>query len=268
MIIDWFTVGAQTFNFIILVWLMKRFLYKPILHAIDERERRIAAELADADAKKAEAQKESDELRLKNETFEEERAALLSKATDEATMERQRLLDNARKAAEVLSLKQQETLSNEWRDMHHAIRARVQKDVFAIAGKALKDLATASLSERMVDMLTQRLKEMDDPTKSVLAQAFKTASEPALIRTAFDLPEEQRAVIQHALNETFSAEIQVRFQTEPDLISSIELTAHGQKVAWSISDYLMSLEQGVEELLKEKNKPFVNVEPEPETRST
>lgn len=268
MIIDWFTVGAQTFNFIILVWLMKRFLYKPILHAIDERERRIAAELADADAKKAEAQKESDELRLKNEAFEEERAALLSKATDEATMERQRLLDNARKAAEVLSLKQQETLSNEWRDMHHAIRARVQKDVFAIAGKALKDLATASLSERMVDMLTQRLKEMDDPTKSTLAQAFKTASEPALIRTAFDLPEEQRAVIQHALNETFSAEIQVRFQTEPDLISGIELTAHGQKVAWSISDYLMSLEQGVEELLKEKNKPFVNVEPDPETRST
>jgi len=152
--------------------------------------------------------------------------------------------------------------------MHNAIRVRIQKDVFAaIAGKALKDLATASLEERMVDMFTQRLKEMDDPTKSTLAEAFKTASEPALIRTAFDLPEEQRAVIQHTLNETFSSEIQVRFQTEPDLISGIELTAHGQKVAWSISDYLMSLEQGVEELLKEKNKPYVNVEPEPETRS-
>jgi len=267
MIIDWFTVGAQTFNFIILVWLMKRFLYKPILHAIDERERRIAAELADADAKKAEAQKESDELRLKNEAFDQERAALLSKATDEVNIEKQRLLDNARKAAEVLSLKQQETLSNELRDMHNAIRVRVQKDVFAIAGKALKDLATVSLDERMVDMLTQRLKEMDNPTKSALAEAFKTVSEPALIRTAFDLPEEQRAVIQHALNETFSAEIQVRFQTEPDLISGIELTAHGQKVAWSISDYLMSLEQGVEELLKKNNTPYVNVEPEPETRS-
>jgi len=103
MIIDWFTVGAQTFNFIVLVWLMKRFLYKPILHAIDERERRIAAELADADAKKAEAQKESDELKLKNEAFDQERAALLSKATDEVNIEKQRLLDNARKAAEVLS---------------------------------------------------------------------------------------------------------------------------------------------------------------------
>ena len=38
MLIDWFTVGAQALNFLILVWLMKRFLYQPILHAIDERE--------------------------------------------------------------------------------------------------------------------------------------------------------------------------------------------------------------------------------------
>ena len=46
MLIDWFTVGAQALNFLILVWLMKRFLYKPILTAIDTREKRIAAELA------------------------------------------------------------------------------------------------------------------------------------------------------------------------------------------------------------------------------
>ena len=43
MLIDWFTVGAQALNFLILVWLMKRFLYKPILHAIDAREKRIAS---------------------------------------------------------------------------------------------------------------------------------------------------------------------------------------------------------------------------------
>ena len=47
MLIDWFTVAAQALNFLILVWLMKRYLYKPIRHAIDEREKRIAAELAE-----------------------------------------------------------------------------------------------------------------------------------------------------------------------------------------------------------------------------
>ena len=56
MLIDWFTVGAQSLNFLILVWLMKRFLYKPILAAIDTREKGIVAKLAEADAKMADAQ--------------------------------------------------------------------------------------------------------------------------------------------------------------------------------------------------------------------
>jgi len=75
------------------------------------------------------------------------------------------------------------------------------------------------------------------------------------VRSAFDLPAEHRAAIQSALNETFLAEIHVRFETAPGLISGIELTTNGQKVAWSIADYLGSLEKGVDELLKEKDKP-------------
>src|SRR5450631_1658984 len=101
MLIDWFTVGAQAINFIILVWLLKRFLYKPILNAVDAREKRVAAELADAAAKKAEAVKERDEFRHKNEEFDQQRVTLLSKAAEEAKAERQRLLSEARQAADV-----------------------------------------------------------------------------------------------------------------------------------------------------------------------
>jgi F-type H+-transporting ATPase subunit b len=75
---------------------------------------------------------------------------------------------------------------------------------------------------------------------------------------------EQRAAIQNALNETFSAEIHLRFETAPDLISGIELTTSGQKVAWSIADYLASLGKGVDELLKEEAKPEAKAEPKPE----
>ena len=35
MLIDWFTVAAQVVNFLVLMWLLKRFLYKPIVYAID-----------------------------------------------------------------------------------------------------------------------------------------------------------------------------------------------------------------------------------------
>ena len=87
------------------------------------------------------------------------------------------------------------------------------------------------------------------------------------MRSAFDLPEAQRAAIQKALNETFSAEVHVRFETAPDLISGIELTTNGQKIAWSIADYLASLEKGVGELLKEKDKPEAKAEPKPQAKA-
>jgi F-type H+-transporting ATPase subunit b len=264
MLIDWFTVGAQALNFLILVWLMRRFLYKPILHAIDEREKHVATELANADAKKAEAQKEHAEFQRKNAEFDQQRAALLSKATGEAEAERQRLLDEARKAAVALSSKRQETLRNEEHNLHQAIRRRTQQEVFAIARKALTDLATTSLEERLGEVFTRRLREMDAKAKQGLGEALKSASDPAVVRSTFDVPAEQRAAIQNALNETFSAEIRVRFETAPDLVSGIELTTNGQKVAWSIADYLASLEKGVDELLKEKDKPEAKAEPKPE----
>ncbi len=267
MLIDWFTVVAQALNFLILVWLMKRFLYKPILHAIDEREKRIATELANADAKKAEAQKERDEFQHKNEEFDQQRAALLSKATDDAQAKRLQLLDEARKAAEAFSAKRQETLRNDAHSLNQAISRRAQQEVFAITRKALTDLATTSLEERLGEVFTRRLREMDGHAKARFAEALKASSDPALVRSAFDLPAEQRAVIQNALNETFSAEIDIRFETAPDLISGIELSVNGQKVGWSIADYLSSLEKGVVELLKESDEPEAKAKPAPEAKA-
>ena len=267
MLIDWFTVGAQALNFLILVWVLKRFLYQPILHAIDAREKLIARELADAAAKKTEAQKERDDFQHKNEKFDQERAALLTKAIDEAKAERLRLLDEARKAADALSAKRQETLRNDAHNLNQAISRRTQQEVFAISRKALTDLATTSLEERLGEVFTRRLREMGGPAKEALGKALKTATEPALVRSAFDLPAAQRATIQNALNETFSADIHLRFETAPDLVSGIELTSNGQKVAWSIADYLSSLAKGVDELLKEKDQPPPKPEHKPEVQS-
>jgi F-type H+-transporting ATPase subunit b len=263
MLIDWFTIGAQALNFIVLVWLLKRYLYKPILDAIDAREHRIATELADAAAKEAEAKKERDEFQHKNQVFDQQRAELLSKATDEAKAERQRLLDEARQAADALSAKRQAALRGDAQRLNQAISRRAQQEVFAIARKALTDLATTNLEERVVEVFIRRLHAMDGKAKEGLAKALKTTSGPALVRSAFDLPAEQRVAIQNAINETFSAESRVRFETAPDLISGIELTTNGQKVAWSIADYLASLEKGVGELLKEQDKSEAKAKPEP-----
>ena len=255
MLIDWFTVGAQAMNFLILVWLLQRFLYKPVLNAIAVREKRIAAELADAAAKQADASKERDAFQRKNEAFDAARTALLAKATDDANAERERLLDTAKQAADALSTQRGDALRNEATRLSQAVTRTTQDEVFAIARKALADLASVSLEAQMVDVFERRLRALDTEAKASIAAALSSGSTPALVRSAFDLPGEACAAIQHALNETFGKTVAVRFETAPELISGIEFSANGQKVAWSIGDYLTSLDAGVRALLDKRSQP-------------
>ncbi|HUE16231.1 MAG TPA: F0F1 ATP synthase subunit delta, partial [Planctomycetaceae bacterium] len=268
---DWFTVVAQAINFLILVWLLKRFLYKPILHAIDEREKGIAAQLAEAEAKQAEAQQERDDFQHKNEAFDQARAALLKKAEDEAKAERQRLLDGARKDADALRAKRQDALRDEQFNLGQEIARWTQKEVFAVARKTLADLATTSLEERMVDVFVHRLSALTGAAKEELVAALKASNQPARVRSAFDLPPAQRKAIESAVNEAFGAEAHIRFETAPELVSGIELSSDGQKVAWSIADYLATLEKSVGELLQKdtgpESKPDPKLKPEADAKA-
>jgi F-type H+-transporting ATPase subunit b len=252
MLFDWFTVGAQALNFLVLVWLMKRFLYKPILDAIDAREKRIASALADAALKQTAAQKERDEFLQKNEEFDGQRNDMLEQAKDEAKAERQRLLEEARQVADNLRTKKQEALARELQTRHHDIARRSREEVYAVAQKALTTLAGLSLEERIGAVFARRLRELDNEAKAGLAKALKTSSNSVLVRSALDLPSTQRDDIQQALNESLSSDIKIQFDTAPDLISGIELSANGWKVAWNIADFLASLEKDVDEVLKAK----------------
>lgn len=265
MLIDWFTVTAQVLNFLILVWLLKRFLYKPILNAIDTREKKVADELANADAKEAEAQKEKEEFKRKNEEFDRQRAELLNRAKDEVRAERQRLLEEARREALDLKTKQLEALRTDKENLNREISYRVQKEVFAIARKVLRDLAGASLEESTVDVFARRLHELKVEEKEQLTSAISASPGSVHVRTAFDLPQAQRDFIKKTIKEALGVEIQPKFETAPDLVNGIELTTNGQKVAWSIKEYLTSLETSIDELLKEQPRGEARPEPQPES---
>jgi F-type H+-transporting ATPase subunit b len=265
MLIDWFTVGAQIVNFLILVWLLKHFLYKPILDAIDAREKRIAAELADADKKKADAEKERTDFEDKNKEFGEQRSALLGKAADEAKAERERLIDQAKKDAEGLRATQADALRGDQNRLAGEITLLAEKEVFAIARKALTDLATVSLEERVGEVFTRRLRELDPKTKALLGDALKNSSQPARVRSAFDLPPDQKAAIQNALNESFSAVVRIKFEDSQEVICGIELTVNGQKVAWSISSYLAELSKKVSDLVDVQSHATIKPSPKPDT---
>jgi F-type H+-transporting ATPase subunit b len=256
MLIDWFTVGAQILNFLLLVWLLKRFLYKPILDAIDAREKRIAAELAGATAAKAEAETERVEFQKKSVALEEQRETILGRAADQAKAERESLLTQAHRAADVVRLKHESALRNDQLSLSHEITRMAQEEVFEIARKALADLAAASLEERMGAVFMSRLREMDVHTKASLGAALETSPE-SVVRSTFDIPASQRATIQDTLSETFGTKARLRFETSPDTVCGIELTAGDQKLAWSIAEYLANLEKKVKSLLEAQNTPAI-----------
>ncbi|MBK6323477.1 MAG: F0F1 ATP synthase subunit B [Burkholderiales bacterium] len=243
MLIDWFTVGAQTLNFLILVWLMKRYLYKPVLDAIDAREKRIASELADAAQKQAQADSERDTFKQKNADFDQQREALARKASAEVDAERKRLLTDARTAADAVQAKRHEALESELQTLQEDIARRSQEEVFAIARKVLTDLAGTTLEDRITEVFAQRLGSMDAHAKSELSKALQASPGTVRVRSAFELTPAQQAALGQAMDAAMGAKLPIRFETTPDVIGGIELSANGWKIAWNISDFLASLQQ-------------------------
>lgn len=250
MLIDWFTVGAQVLNFVVLVWLMQRFLYQPVLQAIAVREKQIADQIADAAAQAAQAQTERQIFEKKNAAFDQQRADLLSQATAQATAEGLRLAEKAQQAAEALAAQRQQSLAVQAAHLQQWIAGRAAHEVFAVARKTLADLANVGLEERMVELFTRQLSALAHPAKEPLAAALQHSAEPALVRSCFALPAEQQTAIRQAIGRAFSADVELRFETVADAVCGIELRAGGQKLAWTIDEYLRDLEHNVAALLQ------------------
>lgn len=245
MEINWFTVVAQLINFFLLVWLLKRFLYKPILTAIDEREDKIAAQLEDAEGKKAAAEKEQKDLTQKNLVFDQDREKLMGKAVSEAAEEREKLLGNARTEAEhlvdKLTLLAKDQRKNERKDRQQ----KIQQEVFAVARETLTSLADADLEEQLVKAFIKRLKSLQAAELKALKAAFANASDTLKVRSALAFSDKQQKALKQAVDEALTADSSLTFEVKPGLIGGMELSTHEYKLAWSISEYLRAFEESV-----------------------
>lgn len=253
MLIDWFTIVAQLINFLVLVWLLKHFLYRPILNTIDAREKRIVDELADADSKRVEAGHQREEFQQKNTEFDKQRTASMKKVSEEVKVERTRLLDSVRQESDALRSKLELSLKNEQLSLQDALSQRAREEVFAIARKALSSLAGISLEARIAVIFVQRLNELSDDERASFQLAFSDSNEALIVHTAFDLPEKQNTLIKNALNKLLGDELEIQFITDPEVSSGIEINAHGQKIGWSIADYLATLTKRVNEVMQAHN---------------
>jgi F-type H+-transporting ATPase subunit b len=249
MLIDWFTVGAQAVNFLVLVWLLKRFLYQPVLSAIDAREKAIASDLAAAEARQTEVQKSREELAAQVKAFDAEREDRLAKATLEAAAAGAELLRKAREAADALTAARHAALQSGAVKLSRDLARLAAAESMSIARAALIDLAGADLQGQIVSRFAQRVRQMDPRIKESMAAALKMPGSEPCASSAFELSDPDKATIQTALDETFSADIPLRFRTSSAAIAGIELDFAGQRLSWTVADYMTALEGKVDAVM-------------------
>jgi F-type H+-transporting ATPase subunit b len=245
MLIDWFTVGAQAVNF-----LMKRFLYQPVLAAIDAREQKIATELQRAADARTQAEKEREALQVQTQALHRQRDELLRAAAADADVQRQQLLEDARKESAQLRSKSMTALAAERAELKLQIVSRTRQETFALTRKTLAELADTNLEDRMLEVFMRRVGAMNDVQKAlVVPQSISTGSGVAVLRSAFELTSSQRVNVATAFARWPCEGVTLQFESAPDLISGLELIINGRKLAWNIIAYLATVEQKAEELL-------------------
>lgn len=241
MQIDWLTVGAQVVNFLILVVLLRRFLYRPVLAAMDRREQRIAAALQEAERREREAEARGQALAAAGADLERQRHALLAGARDDADAERRRLLDEVRAEVERQRTHVRVQLEQEWDDQRHALTGRLAAAATDATRRALSDLADADLEHAIARTFCHRLAALDEATRAAVADA---AAGQAVVSTTFEPDPATARLVADAVREHLGRE--ATFVQAHDLVAGIEVRVGGWKLSWTVAEYLRDLETELE----------------------
>lgn len=252
MLFDWFTVIAQVFNFLLLMWLLKRFLYKPVLDAIDAREKRIASLLLEAQASQVQAAEQQAALSMKNADFEMERMGLLEQAKMAAAAQQKQLLEQA--ASEVATQREQWLLAlkKEQQTLDQSINQRTRHEVLNVARRALADLSDSDLEVQIVKVLIHRVEEMTPVQREAFNQTAGSPDNAVLVRSAFEFNAKQQALVTASLQRILPIRPVVTFAHDPQLIGGVELVGNGHKLSWNLATYLSDLDASIKGLIDHK----------------
>ena len=252
MLINWFTVFAQVFNFLILVALLRWFLYQPILKVMQKRQTLIAERWQEAERLQAEAQQTLATYQNQQQELHQQQATWLAEARLAADQERQRLLAQGRQAIADQRAAWQTELHQEQAAFLRTLRQNVIHQTYEIARQALKDLANADLEAQLVQVFCDRLCQLETPQHQAIAQALSQTNQPILIQSRFELPLALRHQVTEALRSQFAIAQPIEFATTSDLFCGIEIKLAGQEIVWSFDTYLQTLEQRLSNALTQE----------------
>ncbi|MEJ2717996.1 MAG: F0F1 ATP synthase subunit delta [Deltaproteobacteria bacterium] len=226
MLIDWFTVIAQVVNFLILVALLKYFLYDRVVQAMKQREEKIASRLDEADSKKKQAHEEAREYERKRRELEEQADQMIAEAKQEAEAKREELLAEVRRETEEVKTR--------WHD------------AFA---REIAELADAELQDRMLKAFVQRLEKLDEEQLSLLRNALVNREKTVRVQSAVELSSERRQTIRKALEKQIGRNLDISFEESPHLALGLELDLEDHKIGWNVESYLDRVEQNLNRII-------------------
>jgi len=246
MQIDWLTVIAQIVNFLILVWLLKRFLYHPVITAMDRREQRIAERLQLAEQREQAAIESRQDYENRIASINKESETLMASARQEAEAERQQLLSAARtETGEKRSLWQHQVNEEKQRFLR-SLKLQASETIQHIVRQALADLADVELEEQMIESFVRQLESLDNESRHEMA----ATDQPFQVTSSFPLKPLVREHLTGMIHHHIAQDVKVNFDESRALICGIQLTASGRRLGWNLADYLKDMEQRVQAQLE------------------
>lgn len=248
MTLDWITVAAQLVNFLVLVWLLKRFLYRPVLDGIDAREAEIAARMAEARQIRETAEAARAEHRAETERLRAARDDALEHARAEAAAERDTLLAQARARL----VREREARAAERAEEARAYTEGLQQTgataLLALTRKALHDLSDETLEDRIASRAAFRLAEMTDDLKDAAGD-----SRAAVVTSREEMSKDQRRRIEATIEDALPG-TRVRFVTDPAQSPGLSLRVGGAQLGWSVDDYVHSLQDMLDDAIHARER--------------
>ncbi|MDA8090496.1 MAG: hypothetical protein M0Z61_09810 [Nitrospiraceae bacterium] len=256
MLIDWYTVVAQILNFIILVWLLKRFLYKPVTEAMDRREKDIAGRLDEAKKRKEEAGRSADEYIRKISEIEGKREEMLRAARIEADGKKEDLLDRAREEVEEEKAAWLESLEEEKISFLDELRRKAAHEAFAVSRQSLRDIANSGIEKEMIGSFKKKMASLDEKKKEEIGRHIVFGGGVVIVRSAFDMPDKKE--FSDFLQREIGSWVEIKYEISPKLISGIEVNGNGYKVAWNLKEYLDRMEEKIGKFIEAKTETGSN----------
>jgi F-type H+-transporting ATPase subunit b len=245
MLIDWVTVIAQIVNFLVLVALLKHFLYGRLIGAMDRREKRIADRLSEAADKNKAAERQTELMKIEKEDQQRKSEQLMVEARQRAEAEYQDMMRQAREDVKRQEAQWREDLARQRQALLDEIRRRASLGILAVIRRALSELASADLQNCAMQVFLEKLRSLDPSTLNQLAADELTVSTPV------ELSDEWRRTIEGVVNKG-GYHVSIRFNRVPAMGWGIELSGNGLRIGWNPDTYLETVEANLKDTLEHR----------------